>query len=33
MAGRPRLSIGTFGEITITKIAADRFRATTRFRD
>lgn len=33
MAGRPRLPIGTFGEITATKVAPGRFRASTRFRD
>ncbi|MFD3444354.1 hypothetical protein ACFDTO_07125 [Microbacteriaceae bacterium 4G12] len=33
MAGRPRLPVGTFGEITTTKLGPDRFRVTTRFRD
>lgn len=33
MAGRPRLPIGTFGEITATQVAAGRYRAATRFRD
>ena len=33
MAGRPRLPVSTFGSITTTKVAPDRYRATTRFRD
>lgn len=33
MAGRPRLPIGTFGEIRAVKISGGRFRASTRFRD
>ena len=33
MAGRPRLPIGTFGEITTREVAPGRYRAATRFRD
>lgn len=33
MAGRPRLPIGTFGEIKMNQVAPVRFRAYTRFRD
>ena len=33
MAGRPRLPIGTFGEIKTRQVAPGRFRAFTRFRD
>lgn len=33
MAGRPRLPIGTFGEITVRVVGANRYRASTRFRD
>ena len=33
MAGRPRLPIGTFGEIKTNQVASGRFRAWTRFRD
>lgn len=33
MAGRPRLSIGTFGEIKTNQVGPGRFRAYTRFRD
>lgn len=33
MAGRPRLAIGTFGEITVKGVAPGRFHAATRFRD
>ncbi|WP_404434340.1 site-specific integrase [Microbacterium lacus] len=33
MAGRPRLAIGTFGDITVKTVAPGRFQASTRFRD
>lgn len=33
MAGRPRLPIGTFGAIQTSRLASDRYRAWTRFRD
>ncbi|SDG79759.1 phage integrase central domain-containing protein [Microbacterium pygmaeum] len=33
MAGRPRLPIGTFGEISTREVAPGRFRSATRFRD
>lgn len=33
MAGRPRLPIGTFGEIRTIQVASGRFRAWARFRD
>ncbi|RXZ72509.1 tyrosine-type recombinase/integrase [Agromyces albus] len=33
MAGRPRLPIGTFGEIKANQVGQGRFRAYTRFRD
>lgn len=33
MAGRPRLPIGTFGEIRTTEVGPGRFRSMTRFRD
>src|SRR3954447_6358523 len=33
MAGRPRLPVGTFGEITTRKLESGRFRASARFRD
>ncbi|QEO13115.1 tyrosine-type recombinase/integrase [Agromyces intestinalis] len=33
MAGRKRLPIGTFGEITVQKIAVRKYRASTRYRD
>lgn len=33
MAGRPRLPIGTFGEITVRQVGSHRCRASTRFRD
>lgn len=33
MAGRPRLPIGTFGEIKTNQVGPGRFRAYTRFRD
>ena len=33
MAGRPRLPIGTFGEITTREVAPGRYRAASRFRD
>ncbi|KQW05551.1 hypothetical protein ASC66_11200 [Leifsonia sp. Root4] len=33
MAGRPRLPIGTFGAIQTSRLAPDRYRAWTRFRD
>lgn len=33
MAGRPRLPIGTFGEIKTSQVAPGRFRAHARFRD
>lgn len=33
MAGRPRLDIGTFGDITTTETAPGQFRARTRYRD
>ncbi|GAA2973852.1 tyrosine-type recombinase/integrase [Microbacterium terrae] len=33
MAGRPRLPIGTFGEITTREVAPRRFRASARLRD
>ncbi|WP_214465517.1 tyrosine-type recombinase/integrase [Microbacterium flavescens] len=33
MAGRPRLPVGTFGEITTRKLQSGRFRASARFRD
>lgn len=33
MAGRPRLPIGTFGEITVRQVGSNRYRASTRFRD
>lgn len=33
MSGRPRLPIGTFGEITTREVTPHRFRASTRFRD
>ena len=33
MAGRPRLPIGTFGEIKTNEVGPGRFRARTRFRD
>src|SRR5664279_4087462 len=31
--GRPRTPIGTFGDITYVKVAGERVRARTRFRD
>lgn len=33
MAGRPRMPIGTFGEITTSRLESGRFRAFVRFRD
>ena len=33
MAGRKRLPIGTFGEITVQKVATRKYRASTRYRD
>ncbi|WP_033197177.1 tyrosine-type recombinase/integrase [Agromyces italicus] len=33
MAGRPRLPIGTFGDIAVLSLGGGRFRAVTRFRD
>ena len=33
MAGRPRLPMGTFGEVTTSEVGPGRFRARTRFRD
>ncbi len=33
MAGRPRLPIGTFGDIAVSSLGGGRFRAVTRFRD
>ncbi|MGR0221580.1 tyrosine-type recombinase/integrase [Agromyces sp. ZXT2-6] len=33
MAGRKRLPIGTFGEITVQKVAVRKYRASTRYRD
>jgi len=33
MAGRPRLPNGTFGAIQTSRLAPDRYRAWTRFRD
>lgn len=33
MAGRKRLPIGTFGEITVQKLAVRKYRASTRYRD
>lgn len=33
MAGRPRLPIGTFGDITVREVAPHRYLASTRFRD
>lgn len=32
-AGRPRLPIGTYGEIKMNQVAPGRFMACTRFRD
>lgn len=31
MAGRPRLPIGTFGDIAVLSLGGGRFRAVTRF--
>lgn len=33
MAGRPRLPIGTFGEITVRQVTPHRYQASTRYRD
>lgn len=33
MAGRKRLPIGTFGQITVQKVAVRKYRASTRYRD